>query len=198
MIRNLCLRNGKVLENGNELNWTEDFWHAKDYIVGLDPSLRGTAGVVFIPRTTYHNSKKVVPTQVLTFQLPTLTTAKRHEAIPYIYSNLVAFIDSFYYPPKYVAIEQYAFNAKSRSQSSVIEAGCAVRLVFWQNKVPVYEIPSSTWKRVIVGKGNASKDYVRKAVDDHWGIIFPTQDECDAWCIAHATEVEPEIMKDSK
>ena len=41
-----------------------------------------------------------------------------------------------------------------------------------------------SWKKVIVGSGNASKKDIMAFASDKWGDIFPEQDYADAACIA--------------
>ena len=45
-------------------------------------------------------------------------------------------------------------------------------------------IDNRSWKKEIVGKGNAKKEDIKKYAIDKWGEKFPEQDYADAACIA--------------
>ena len=43
---------------------------------------------------------------------------------------------------------------------------------------------NNTWKRQVLGRGNAKKSDIMKFAVDLWGDRFPEQDYADAACIA--------------
>ena len=45
-------------------------------------------------------------------------------------------------------------------------------------------IDNRQWKKFVVGKGNASKEDIKKFAIEKWGDVFPEQDYADAACIA--------------
>tara|TARA_R110000824_G_scaffold74443_5_gene189246 strand:- start:12380 stop:12838 length:459 start_codon:yes stop_codon:yes gene_type:complete len=45
-------------------------------------------------------------------------------------------------------------------------------------------IDNRQWKKVVLGKGNASKEDIKRFAEDKWGDWFPEQDYADAACIA--------------
>ena len=45
-------------------------------------------------------------------------------------------------------------------------------------------IDNRKWKKIVLGKGNASKEDIKKFAIEKWGDIFPEQDYADAACIA--------------
>ena len=45
-------------------------------------------------------------------------------------------------------------------------------------------IDNRQWKKGVLGKGNASKEDIKRFAEDKWGDRFPEQDYADAACIA--------------
>jgi Holliday junction resolvasome RuvABC endonuclease subunit len=45
-------------------------------------------------------------------------------------------------------------------------------------------VDNRKWKKVIIGKGNASKSEIMDFSISQWGDLFPEQDYADAACIA--------------
>jgi len=50
--------------------------------------------------------------------------------------------------------------------------------------IPAIIIDNRQWKKIILGKGNASKEDIKQFAVDKWGDRFPEQDYADAACIA--------------
>jgi Holliday junction resolvasome RuvABC endonuclease subunit len=87
------------------------------------------------------------------------------------------------YPPHVVWVEQP--SGQHRNLQLAYAVGVAQAALFETLGVPVWTIPSSTWKARTVGKGNASKADVAAWVLAQ-GADFSGQDEADAYAIAWA------------
>lgn len=87
------------------------------------------------------------------------------------------------FPPAVVWVEQP--SGKWRAPALVYATGVVQAAVFETVGVPVWTIPSSTWKLRTVGKGNATKAQIAAWVVAQ-GADFNGQDEADAYAIAHA------------
>ena len=87
----------------------------------------------------------------------------------------------------FAAIETAIFiqNPKATiSIANVIGAIWGVLLSRNMRANQVKLIDNRQWKKVIVGKGNASKLEIKQFAIDKWGDKFPEQDYADAACIA--------------
>ena len=65
--------------------------------------------------------------------------------------------------------------------SSVV--ACA-KYALHRASISVVPVDNRSWKKVIIGKGNAGKPDIKKYAVEKWGDIFPEQDYADAACIA--------------
>lgn len=87
------------------------------------------------------------------------------------------------YPPACVWVEQP--SGKHRNLPLTYATGVVQAALFEALAVPVWTIPSSTWKQRTVGVGNASKAQVAAWVVAQ-GADVNGQDEADAYAIAAA------------
>jgi Holliday junction resolvasome RuvABC endonuclease subunit len=87
------------------------------------------------------------------------------------------------FPPAVVWVEQP--SGRFRNLSLVYATGVLQAALFETLGVPVWTIPSSTWKQRTVGAGNASKAHVAAWVLAQ-GANVGGQDEADAYAIAAA------------
>lgn len=87
------------------------------------------------------------------------------------------------FPPAVCWVEQP--SGRWRNLTLVYAVGVVQAAIFETLGVPVWTIPSSTWKARTVGVGNASKEQVAAWVLAQ-GADFNGQDEADAFAIAHA------------
>ena len=60
----------------------------------------------------------------------------------------------------------------------------AVWLSLLQAGIDTVKIDNRQWKKVVLNKGNATKQDIKDYAIDKWGDIFPEQDFADAACIA--------------
>jgi len=87
------------------------------------------------------------------------------------------------YPPACIWVEQP--SGRFRNLALTYAVGVVQAALFETLAVPVWTIPSSTWKHRTVGVGNATKPQVRAWVDQ-LGLGAGSQDEADAVAIACA------------
>lgn len=87
------------------------------------------------------------------------------------------------FPPAVVWVEQP--SGRWRNLTLAYAVGVVQAAIFETLQVPVWTIPSSTWKQRTVGVGNATKAQVMAWVLMQ-GADFNGQDEADAYAIAHA------------
>ena len=82
------------------------------------------------------------------------------------------------------AIEAAIFIQNPKTTIAIANVIGAAWAFLLTRNIPTVIIDNRQWKKVIVGKGNASKDDIKKFAVDKWGDIFPEQDYADAACIA--------------
>ena len=76
----------------------------------------------------------------------------------------------------------YIQNAKATIAIASVVAG--VKLQLHRSGTPFASVDNRAWKKVIIGKGNASKSDIMAFAITKWGDQFPEQDYADAACIA--------------
>lgn len=89
--------------------------------------------------------------------------------------------------PDVCLIEGYSFGSMSRAVYQVGEWGGVARLVLydaWPVPAQTIEIPPSSVKKFVTGKGNADKSQMAIKVYKRWKVDFETSDEVDAFALA--------------
>jgi len=81
--------------------------------------------------------------------------------------------------PDCVALEGYGFGQMA-SVVTLAEIGSVVRFLLWQEDIPFLDIPPSSLKKFVTGKGNAKKDQMILEVYKHYGYTSKTNDIADA------------------
>ena len=76
----------------------------------------------------------------------------------------------------------YIQNAKATIAIASVVAGVKIQL--HRSGTPFASVDNRAWKKVIIGKGNASKSDIMAFAITKWGDQFPEQDYADAACIA--------------
>jgi len=84
----------------------------------------------------------------------------------------------------FAAIEAAIFIQNPKTTIAIANVIGAVWAFLLTKKLGVAIVDNKQWKKVIVGKGNASKEDIKKFAVEKWGDIFPEQDYADAACIA--------------
>lgn len=87
------------------------------------------------------------------------------------------------WPPEVVWVEQP--SGRFRNLPLTYAVGVIQAALYETLEVPVWTIPSSTWKCATLGRGSADKEAVARWVRQR-GATARCQDEADAYCIAAA------------
>ena len=84
----------------------------------------------------------------------------------------------------FAAIEAAIFIQNPKTTIAIANVIGAVWAFLLSKRIEVTIIDNKHWKKIILGKGNASKEDIRNFAKDKWGDVFPEQDYADAACIA--------------
>ena len=90
------------------------------------------------------------------------------------------------FPPYVVWVEQPGSHPRMPEPALMYAVGVTQAALFEALGCPVWSIPISKWKKRSVGRGNATKADVTAWVQGRQPGLCGTQDERDAFCIAHA------------
>tara|TARA_R100001082_G_scaffold30922_1_gene15555 strand:- start:2513 stop:2974 length:462 start_codon:yes stop_codon:yes gene_type:complete len=106
------------------------------------------------------------------------------ERFPEITTNFSDFVSKINIRPRIVAIEKPIFiqNAMTTIRISLV-VGAVFTILLLNGYKPLL-VDNKSWKKVVVGKGNATKVDIKNFSIDIWGDIFKEQDFADASCIA--------------
>ncbi len=86
--------------------------------------------------------------------------------------------------PYKIIIEGYGF-ARTQNIVPLIEVGTAVRYLLFQQGFSYIDVPPTSLKKFVTGKGNVKKEMMLKEVYKRWSIDCDTNDEADAVGLAH-------------
>ncbi len=96
--------------------------------------------------------------------------------------------------PNITYLEESIFIQNYKTSRAISEVIGNIKFILRENDIPFETVPVNSWKKVIVGKGNASKDEVREFTEN----IYPElkgeiQDTMDACCVClYGIRVEQE------
>ena len=82
-----------------------------------------------------------------------------------------------------VVIEGYSFAGKFNN-SLQYELGACIRMKLYQEEVPFVEVPPTSLKKFVTGKGNAKKDLMLLNVYKRWEFDTEDDNEADAYGLA--------------
>ena len=82
------------------------------------------------------------------------------------------------------SIEAAIFIQNPKTTIAIAHVVGAVWFSLIHRGIEAVRVDNKQWKKVIIGKGNASKPDIKNYAIDKWGDIFPEQDYADAACIA--------------
>jgi len=82
-----------------------------------------------------------------------------------------------------VVIEGYAFAGKFNN-SLQYELGACIRMKLWQDEVKFVEVPPTSLKKFVTGKGNVKKNLMLLAVYKRWDFDTEDDNEADAYGLA--------------
>ena len=86
--------------------------------------------------------------------------------------------------PNAVYIEQAIYVQNIKATLGIDAVINAVRFCCFKRNIPYVIIDNRSWKKDVIGNGNASKEDIAKFANIKWPETFTTQDECDAACLA--------------
>ena len=90
------------------------------------------------------------------------------------------------YPDKihFAALEGYAYDVGAGRVFELGEVGGLVKMALWDAAIPFIIVPPTSLKQFVAGNGSATKEQMRLAVQQKWGIDLDQNDECDAFGLA--------------
>ena len=137
-------------------------------VVGLDPSLTGTAVCVAGSEPKRFTSKPAHGLFARIVRFVGLTEIVAQE-IP---------------KDALVMIEGYSFGSQGDAGRWLAEYGGILRARLIPMSREVVEVAPLQLKKFATGKGKGDKDVVRAYVERYWGVIHETSDETDAFVLA--------------
>ena len=88
--------------------------------------------------------------------------------------------------PQAIMLEGYSFGSKFSRAHSIGELGGVIKILLYQNGIPVIDVPPACRAKFATGKGNASKIDVLLSISNMTGLEFSgahKDDLCDAWVL---------------
>jgi crossover junction endodeoxyribonuclease RuvC len=82
-----------------------------------------------------------------------------------------------------VVIEGYAYAGKFNN-SLQYELGACIRMQLYKDEIPFIEVPPTSLKKFVTGKGNAKKDLMLLGVYKRWDFDTEDDNEADAYGLA--------------
>ena len=145
-------------------------------LASIDPSLVGTAVCILDCA-----SETII--DISTFKVPkdTVGVARLNWLCKTLHSKLKQ------YHPTEIFIEGYSFMSKGRSVFNLGELGGIFRLLLARNCGGYYEIPPTSLKKFVTGKGNAKKQILLEQTYRKWGLgseILKDDNQVDAYGLA--------------
>lgn len=83
------------------------------------------------------------------------------------------------YNPDFAVIENYGF-ANANSLVTLVEIGTVVRYFLHQEEFPYLDVPPTSLKKFVTGKGNSKKEEIMMFVLKNWGHESKTNNIADA------------------
>jgi len=115
-----------------------------------------------------------------------------------IYGNVRLFLRRHKEVIKSVYLEELAFAYRSRSMSNLGAVNGIIKLAVYHelDHMKVEMVPSSTWKKGVLGFGKLDKKEVQERVESMFGKVFTYQDSYDAFCVwKYGIEKEKRLIK---
>lgn len=83
------------------------------------------------------------------------------------------------YKPDMIVIEEM-FVGHASSAVTIIQIGSLLRYFLWQEGIVYQNVPATTLKKFVCGKGNGNKEQIMMYVSKRWGFESPTNNIADA------------------
>jgi len=142
-------------------------------IVAIDPSLTGTAvasGCVVDEIQVWRFSSKKVGDSL----------EDRFARYALLAARIAAKVATC--SPQAVILEGYSYGSMHAHQP-IYEFGAVLRMQLLDLAIPIAEIPPTSLKKFVTGKGNAGKEQMAAFAAKRFGAAFHTNDETDAYCL---------------
>lgn len=139
-------------------------------VMGLDLSLTGT-GVVVLDRAG-------APLHAETVSCKFVGMAR----LAFIRGRIGELLSR--HRPALVCVEGYSFASRQSHAHALGELGGVIRLLLHRNDFIYKDVPPSTLKKFVTGKGNAAKDEVMMNVYKRWGWEMRDNNQADAYGLA--------------
>jgi Holliday junction resolvasome RuvABC endonuclease subunit len=146
------------------------------YIAGIDPSLSGT-GIVIISDDEKHQKSTRIESKLL-HSNPEDSMDKR---LKYLVDEIRKTIHGF--RPLEVRLESPALRALGRI-AELSALYYMIRAMLVEENIRFHVVPPPTWKKHMLGKGNAKKDLLLKIVYKKWNVDFDDDNLAVAYCLA--------------
>lgn len=139
-------------------------------VIGLDLSLTGTGFVVLDDQAKVLNAGTIKPKIV---GMPRL-----HEIKTYVSNLLEA------YQPTQVCVEGYSMGSRAGQAFSIGELGGVIRLMLYLTSTRYKDVPPTSLKKFVSGKGTAMKDEIMMHVFKRWNWTPGDNNQADAYGLA--------------
>lgn len=134
-------------------------------IMGIDPSTK--TGVSLVGPDT----------KVLAYDEIEVKKAVGFDRASGIIARVMAFHEK--HRPDLVVIEEM-FVGHASSAITIIQIGTLLRYFLWQEGIKYIDVPATTLKKFVSGKGNSKKEEMMMHVLKRWGFTSPTNNIADA------------------
>lgn len=148
-----------------------------DTVLGIDPSLTCTS--IAVLHGDEHRLHRI-ETDPKRFSSPQHRLAYMRRLLEEVLEEC--------WPVKLAVIEGYAFGSRT-AQHSIAEWGGLLRYTLWQSACSFVEVPPTTLKSFVTGKGNGEKSLVLREVFRKWVFEAFDDNDADAYCCARFAQV---------
>lgn len=154
-------------------------------VMGIDASLTST-GVVVLDGDNILLSRAIV-TKPGDYQSTIIRLCK-------IRQEVVSCINK--HKPGRICIEGFSYGSKGMAVMQIGMLGGLLREALEYARlvsgVEWSEVPPTTLKKYVTGKGNSAKDEMRLWAYKKWAVDFPTHDQVDAYALARYAQMPPQ------
>lgn len=138
--------------------------------LGIDQSLTSTGIAVLREGTSQPLVCTALPTKL-----------KGPARLAYIRDRARGFLEE--YTPRAAALEGYSYGSTGKV-FELGELGGVLKLLLHDAGVPFLVVPPSSLKKFIAHKSEATKEDMRRAVEERFGLDIDQEDACDAYGLA--------------
>ena len=103
-----------------------------------------------------------------------------------LYKDFFSYVEKEMTPDDFVSIEDIPMVQNRQGLIKLVHALAMCRVVFFHHDIDCFPVNVKTWKRSVLGDGNADKDKIRSMAKQIFGsrISKLSQDGVDALCVA--------------